>query len=139
MKRLLLIGLLLLCGQGAFAATRCVPNIVEMDCYPQAPQTNSPEIPSTCTNGSITATVLMMGMCATDYFSTEGEVADTINISPTPEENTYCWCRMLQPALSKWISIESGDCASNSTCAHSCRLSGYGRSIFRNRIMNNLL
>lgn len=135
MKRLLLIGLLL-CAHGAFAATRCVPNITAMDCNYSYPS-NSPDVISICTNGSITTTVISIGICASDS-AEYGDVADTIHISVDSTENTQCWCRMLSPAVSKWVAARACD-EGQVNCAYNCGLSGYGSSIFRNSIMNNLI
>lgn len=137
MKRLLLIGFLL-CAHGAFAATQCVPNIAQMNCDEPPLETYSPDVESICTNGSITATVRMMGICASDS-GDYSIVADTIHISNTTTENTHCWCRMLKPAVSKWVTVGHGGCASSNTCASACRLNGYGNSDFRNAIINNLI
>lgn len=135
MKRLLLIGFLL-CAHGAFAATRCIPNIAKMTCS-LIGYVGSSEIESTCTDGSVTTTVRMMAVLASDY-GEYAQVSDRLEISDTPTENTHCWCRMLKPALSKWVSTYRGY-ASVQNCLSNCYLTGYGNSAFRDAIINNLI
>ncbi len=140
MKHLLLIPLLIIAPPGAFAATRCIPDLTGMQCKPAwASEANLSEVESTCTNGSITTTVLMSAMCASDSYNTMGEIADQIHISPNPKENTYCWCRMLKPAVSKWVSIDMTTDCTISTCINRCLLNGTGTPDFRNPIMQNII
>lgn len=135
MKQILLIPVLL-CSQGAFAATRCVPYSEDMLCIGDEVPAHTLDAITTCTAGNVTFTVHMMGVCASDQ-AEHGATADTIHISDDPSENTRCWCRMLSPAVSKWVVTESK--CNNGDCASRCRLYGEGHSKFRKSLFNSLI
>lgn len=122
----------------ANAATRCIPFDNSISCtatnYPAATATDAT---SKCTISGKTVNVHMIGICASNTGKI-GTVADTINISQTPSENTLCWCRMVSPATSKWIAY--AECMDNVGCGRRCQLSNGTQFIqFRSALFNNLI
>ncbi len=48
--------------------------------------------------------------------STTGRMTSDLNMAA----GKYCWCRIVSPALSNWIPMESTEITSTDTCASNC-------------------
>ena len=123
MKRILLFGVLMMVGGGELmAAQQCV-------------KFGDLSFPVNEYNAEIGGvdwslvwsyvTVRGIGVCV----RTPGELGDVANfiqyddtftcdIVHEPNDNKYCWCRMLSPAISAWVAY--GDIGEASGCAESC-------------------
>ena len=60
------------------------------------------------------------------------------------EYNKYCWCRMIIPAISKWVHNDAEgyfdsamECSLN--CAYACTVAAGDYMQFRERLFNNLI
>ena len=118
----------------AGAATRCIPFSDGLICTVNWSGADITDSESTCTTGTNTFTVHMIGICAADE-GANATVAETIHTSSNPSENTHCWCRMLKPTVSKWVSV--GESCTTISCSSFCRLNGMGYTAFRRALFQN--
>lgn len=69
-------------------------------------------------------------------------IQTTLPVSSNPNDNKYCWCKMTNPAVSKWVSSFQvfvsgyGQCAAN--CAEACAGHAVNDSLFRELLWSNL-
>ena len=92
---------------------------------------------TTCTSGnaesgqlnwSVTCGgILIQGIagCGSTKFNAVGTTSDTVTTSTTADNNKYCWCKMISPAVSKWVF--NIDNVTASACATSCAANCAGR------------
>lgn len=91
-----------------YAVTKCVKLSSSATCTTTMLYKNSPYWTAVC-NGT---TVQGIAVCASNQATSIGGTTTPI-ISPVPTSNKYCTCRMVSPALSRWI--RSGYCT-DTTC-----------------------
>lgn len=48
-----------------------------------------------------------IGVCASTSGTSVGTTATALQVSANANDNFYCWCRMITPAVSKWIFINA--------------------------------
>ena len=93
---------------------------------------------STCTVSGTSVDVKGVSVCSSQS-GNKGDVADTLSRSHIASENVHCWCKMVSPAVSRWVYSE--DAGGN--CAHYCAtdcvsgLSGY-LTTFRTSMFSSL-
>ena len=95
---------------------------------------NHPDWSAICTTNGVSTPIKGIGVCS----STEGSsayyaTATELEMSSTADNNKYCWCRMISPAVSHWISATSF--ASNDECSQNCAYECgdrivYGQAVF---------
>ena len=117
--RFLSIVLFSIVGTTAFAVTQCIKLAVPTVCN----TTNDCYNTSDCTVNCDTTTVTVVGRCSSSAGVVDTGVATNITINSTASSNIYCWCMMVAPAISKWVSrytyTSADNCAIN--CARGCR------------------
>ena len=147
MKTKIILAGIILCAATAtdtHAVTKCVALGYNTTCsISSTDDDNVADWTTTCTTNGISTTIKGIGVCsATKGSMTNSTSASNLQISSTPANNRYCWCRMINPAVSRWIydstpNNEQGfECARD--CAYRCGSSLYSDSIFRNYMFSNL-
>ena len=113
--------------QPATAVTKCVAFNSDTTCEYEAPSYNAADWTSTCTTNGISTPIKGIAICAANKANSADFTATELEISSTIDDNKQCWCRMISPAVSRWVHIgaygSSGTCATGCTngCAHSPR------------------
>ena len=123
----------------AFAVTKCV---------------KLPSSTTTCTNLTISAddnqsngtancdgvSIQGVAFCGSQNGGSNGATTDAVTTSSTSDDNKYCWCKMVSPAVSRWVFSYSGGsaytCALN--CAAYCARSARNIASFRSALFSNL-
>ncbi len=79
-----------------------------------------------------------VAFCGSQNGGSEGVTTETVTTSSTSDNNKYCWCKMVSPAVSSWVFLytrtSAGDCANG--CAYNCAY--YARSISGSAIRSAL-
>ena len=107
----------------AHAVTKCVAlSSSGTQCSYTNPGDNVVDWTATCKKNGVSTPIKGIGICSANKGSTSGATAAVLEISSTATENLNCWCRMISPAVSRWVFNRSysstGDCAQD--CAHHC-------------------
>ena len=129
MKSKILITGAILCAittTSAHAVTKCVALNSSTTCTSSYSQyLDHTDWAATCTTNGVSTPIRGIGICS----STKGvstvattTTATELDTSYGTEENNNCWCRMISPAVSRWVfgrsGLSAGDCATE--CAYSC-------------------
>ena len=97
-----------------------------------------PDWSVTFTNG---VTVKGIGVCSNKSGSYK-ETSDSITFDDTgtPDNNYYCWCRMISPAVSSWVFSDDAGYADHCAfyCSNYCALSVWSSSAFRSALFSGL-
>ena len=94
---------------------------------------NHPDWSAICTTNGVSTPISGIGVCS----STKGssyQTATELDISSTADDNKYCWCRMISPAVSHWISATSF--ASNDECSQNCAYECGDRIVYGNAVFH---
>ena len=102
---------------------------------------------SECTiayNGTSKTVVVSGVMIRSNMQGVTGDAVDTLTQSDNVSENKFCWCKMLSPAVSKWIRMESGDATANEVnCLNWCSLNNANPNnvnvTFRQAMFTNII
>ena len=120
-KHLILVGVIttVLTTTGAHAVTKCVALNSSTTC------TSSPiqyqyhtDWADTCTTNGVSTPISGIGICSSTKGASQYATATKLDTSSTSDDNKYCWCRMISPAVSRWVFLSSG--ASAGDCAQYC-------------------
>ena len=98
----------------AAAVTKCVALNSNTTC-----DTNS--TPTGQSNWSISCgdiPIQGVAFCGSQNGGTIGKKSTTVTTSSTSDENKYCWCKMISPAVSSWVFYNNH--ASTDGCANAC-------------------
>ncbi len=149
MKKFISASIVILTALPAIAATRCVPStFVECDVSVDTMDafglhSSNSNWYSVCIKGNETsldqATVIKgVFLCAADS-GNHGDAAIAPDAGDYSHDN-QCWCKMIQPAISKWIYYGrvTGDTPCDSFCASRCSDGFTWDNAFRNAFFSNL-
>ena len=96
-----------------------------------------------CTTMGVSTSLRGVGICAATPGSW-GDTSDGLSLSRTLDDNVYCWCKLIIPAVSKWVVLGYGDggrtyseCAMN--CASSCAGNLNTVPSLRNTLLGNII
>ena len=89
--------------QPATAVTKCVALNSNTTCTQEYPGDNVSDWTSTCTTNGVSTPIKGIGICSADKGNAVGSTATVLRISATLDENANCWCRMISPAVSRWV------------------------------------
>ncbi|MBE6459659.1 MAG: hypothetical protein E7009_01585 [Alphaproteobacteria bacterium] len=133
----------------ATAVQKCVALDPEhVSCYPTSEEysdfVGKAEWSITCTTNGTSVPIKGIGMCsnqaANDFFDTS-EAITTVS-SESDMTDRYCWCKMVEPAVSSWVYIGTdvygGDRACAYGCAASCFDTIYKESGFQSALFGSL-
>ena len=95
---------------------------------------------ATCTTNGVSTPISGIGICSSTDGGSPGATATELDISSTVDENLNCWCRMISPAVSRWVFYlwfgSAGDCAWE--CARYCASSVQFVEDFRSAMLGSL-
>ena len=78
--------------------------------------------------------------CGSQDGGSIGATTDAVTTSSTSTDNKYCWCKMVSPAVSRWIlssaGMSVGYCAN--ACANLCASLAANNTSFRSALFSNL-
>ena len=126
-------------SQPAMAVTKCVALNSSTTCTIDDSQYQyHTDWASTCTTYGVSTPISGIGICS----STQGsgyQTATELDTSSTSDDNKYCWCRMISPAVSRWVFSSSPPNSScDRYCAEYCMTQLYFYAAFRSRLFGSL-
>ena len=81
-----------------------------------------------------------IGFCSSQDGGTTGAASNVLTTSLDEADNRYCWCRMLSPAVSRWVFYLDfefpGRCAYY--CARNCAGNAAGTAVFRTALFSGM-
>ncbi len=119
MRKFLIIGVFAITAIPALGATRCIKLNGNTTC--DAPTSTKSEWGMTCAPAIKVQGVMF---CSNQSAPSAGTPAETLTVSPAAyaSQNQYCYCKMVAPAVSRWIYVATfstyDDCYTN--CAAKC-------------------
>ena len=141
-KQFLLAGAMLcaITTTGAHAVTKCATLSSRTTCTSSSSQQYKyhTDWAATCTTNGVSTPISGIAICS----STKGGMAATateLDISSTVDENMYCWCKMISPAVSRWVSgggSSASGCAE--VCASFCAIAPQNYPIFKSMLLGSL-
>ncbi len=115
-KHLIIVGII--CAvtiPPAYAVTKCVKLTSSTTCTTST--SNGSNWYATCGGIEIQG----VAFCGSQNGGSEGVTTETVPTSSTSEDNRYCWCKMVSPAVSRWVFAYNGH-GSAGHCADECSL-----------------
>ena len=138
-KHLLIAGLICVATiPPASAVTKCVkqPSSSSTTCSGLSAGNSQSNWSATCDGVSVQG----VAFCGSQNGGSQGATTDAVTTNLTSDNNKYCWCKMVSPAVSRWVfnsDISStGSCAYY--CASSCVTSARYAASFRSALFDNL-
>ena len=102
----------------AYAVTKCVKLSSSTTCAYSYGAPGQANWSATCGGIEIQG----VAFCGSQNGGSEGKTSETVTTSSTSDDNKYCWCKMVSPAVSSWVFYHSlvvaGSCAAG--CASGC-------------------
>ena len=108
----------------AYAVTKCVKLTSSTTCTSHSGEVGQSNWSATCGGIEIQG----VAFCGSQKGGSYGAKSETVTTSSTSDDNKYCWCKMVSPAVSSWVFNYSN--ASAGLCAAYC--SGYCANNARN-------
>ena len=140
-SKLFLIAGAMLCAittTGAHAVTKCVALNSSTTCTIDDYERHT-DWASTCTTYGVSTPVSGIGICSSTDGGSGYQTATELDTSNTPDDNKYCWCRMISPAVSRWVySAAPANIYCARTCANNCAINLYFYAGFRSRLFGSL-
>ena len=122
------------------AVTKCVALNSSTTCTYEDPGLNVAGWTSTCTTNGVSTSISSIGLCSANAGSLTGATATELEMSSTADKNLNCWCKMTNPAVSRWVFNHSygsaGSCAGN--CASFCATRVQDNASFRSALFGSL-
>ena len=113
--------------------TKCVQLSSSTTCVAEQ-QASTSKVDWSVTCGTKNISVIGISMCA----SSSGSAGTASTAVSRSDENNNCWCTMVSPAVSRWISSGFSSVACHRDCAGSCRRALEDNSTFRSAMFSNL-
>ena len=142
-KQFLIAGAMLcaITTTGAHAVTKCVALNSSTTCTSDYNQyQNHPDWAATCTTNGVSTPISGIGRCSSTNGRSDYTTATELDTSSTSANNKHCWCKMITPAVSRWVFLSSSmsavDCARQ--CAHYCAYRVRGNAAFRTALFGSL-
>ena len=140
-KQIIIAGLVsVIMTPPASAVTKCVALNSNTTCTYKNPGDNVADWTSTCTTNGVSTPISGIGICSSTEGGFKGATATELDISSTTSRNEYCWCKMTNPAVSRWVSPNSYTpadvCAMQ--CAYLCASDVRDSAAFRSAMFGSL-
>ena len=143
-KHLILVGVFsvaIVQSQPAMAVTKCVAlNSRSTTCAYASSEFDVTDWTTTCTTNDVSIPIKGIGICVNASASALGTTTTQLELSSTADDNKYCWCRMISPAVSRWVYVNStptaGDC--HHRCASYCAAHVRDTPLFRRGMFGSL-
>ena len=118
----------------AYAVTKCVKLTPSTTCTTSSG--NGSNWSATCGGIAIQG----VAFCGYQDGGSEGKTSENVTASSTSNNNKYCWCKMVSPAVSPWVFgtplTSAGLCADN--CADQCAFRARYSTAFRSGLFSGL-
>ena len=99
-KHLLIAGLICMATiPPVSAVTKCVKLSSSTTCSNYSGATGQSNWSVTCGGVSVQG----VAFCGSQSGGSQGATSTTVTISSTVDNNKYCWCKMVSPAVSSWV------------------------------------
>ena len=120
----------------AAAVTKCVKLTSSATCINPSAELRQSNWSATCGGIEIQG----IGLCGSKNGLGPGIPSGSVTTSSTPDDNIYCWCKMVSPAVSHWVFYDADTPASNcaSICARYCAYDALRSSVFRTALFSGL-
>ena len=144
-SKLFLIAGAMLCAittTGAHAVTECFAlNSSSTTCTSSPSQYQyHTDWAATCTTNGVSTPISGIGICSSTKGASQYATATELDTSDTADNNKHCWCKMISPAVSRWVfnpsSPSAGYCAQ--FCATLCANFVQGFTAFRSALFGSL-
>lgn len=103
---------------------------------------NKTDWAATCTTNGVSTPISGIARCSSTDGGSEGATATELDVSYTAGENMNCWCKMISPAVSRWVFFFSSgpgeDASCNANCAASCANRVKNSATFRRALFGSL-
>ena len=136
LKTLFLLVIAITFCQPVYAVTKCVKLNSSTTCSDFSGEYNQSNWSATCGGVSIQG----VAFCGSQDGGETGATTDAVTTSTTSDNNKYCWCKMVSPAVSRWVFTQAitpaGYCANN--CAFVCAGSAQSSASFRSALFSGL-
>ena len=135
-KHLIIAGIICVASiPSAYAVTKCVKLTSSTTCTTFSG--NGSNWSATCGGIEIQG----VAFCGSRKGGSMGATTESVTISSTSDNNKYCWCKMVSPAVSSWVfynysSTTAGYCAYN--CAYDCATGARNYSALRSALFSGL-
>ena len=120
----------------AAAVTKCVALNSSTTCTSSSGAYDQSNWSATCGGIEIQG----VSFCGSQAGGSTGKTSETVTTSSTSDDNRYCWCKMVSPAVSSWVfrnsGVSAGGCAIS--CANSCAGGARAISTFRSALFSGL-
>ena len=122
-------GMISCANMSAYGATRCLPNS-NISCESKSEYNGTTNWGASCISGNAKFDVSGVWACSetgTGYYGSWQEWADTLGIRASTIDGKlgnyignliFCWCRMISPAVSQWVTAYSAQ--STEDCLSGC-------------------
>ncbi len=136
-KHLLIAGLICVATiPPAMAVTKCVKLSSSTTCPDYSGATGQSNWSATCGGISIQG----VAFCGSQNGGSAGATTDAVTTSTTSTDNKYCWCKMVSPAVSRWVfysaNSSGGRCAD--LCAYNCASIAHYNASYRSALFSGL-
>ena len=124
----------------AAAVTKCVALNSNTTCDTGDGTSGNVVVNATCTTNGTSVDVQIVGSLSSTRGTSEGETKDSIketNSAPSSSNRLYCWCKMISPAVSKWVYAYYTTNSSD-MCSATCSRYLSFNDDFRNALFSNL-
>ena len=119
-----------------YAVTKCVKLTSSTTCTSYSGVIGRSNWSATCGGIEIQG----VAFCGSRNGGSIGTKSETVTTSSTSDNNKYCWCKMVSPAVSSWVFsfsyTDAGSCANN--CATNCGINARGNSACRSALFSGL-
>ena len=116
-KQILLCGTFVMFCVPAYAVTKCVKLTPSTTCSYVNSGFYVVDWTANCTSSGTSVAISGISQCSSTSGSSTGQKATSLEISGGTDD-TYCWCKMVSPAVSSWVFFS--DYGSASDCAYYC-------------------
>ena len=132
LKDIFLFGITIALCPPAFAVTKCVKLTPSTTCSGNSGDYGQSNWSATC--GGVPIQGVAFG--GSQDGGSIGATTDAVTISFTGNDNKYCWCKMVSPAVSRWVF--GGAEPSVGVCAYYCVSAAHNNASFRSALFSNL-
>ena len=134
-KHLIIAGIICAASiPSAYAVTKCVKLTSSTTCTSNYGSTGQSNWAATCGGIEIQG----VAFCGSQNGGSTGTKSETVTTSSTSDNNKYCWCKMVSPAVSSWVFFytrtSAGGCANG--CAYNCAHGALHDSDFRSGLFS---
>ena len=124
------------------AVQKCVALDASSTTCTSTPTAGNADWSATCTTNGTSVPIKGIAMCSNQKADAQYGTSDAITTvsSTTDTDNIYCWCKMVEPAVSSWVYNDTYTSAGS--CEYACSIfcANYVQSVskFRSAMLSSL-